>query len=126
MATNLRTPLARVKGLGASGEGAHHWWIQRVTAIALIPLSLWFVFAMLSHIGDSHEAAMAWISHPGVAVLLVLYLGFMFFHAQLGLQVVIEDYVHNEPVKIAIMLCMKGLCLFAGLASIFAVLRVAL
>jgi succinate dehydrogenase / fumarate reductase membrane anchor subunit len=123
---NLRTPLARVKGLGASGEGSHHWWVQRVTAIALAPLSLWFVFAMMSHVGDSHEVAIAWISHPGVAVLLVLYLGFMFFHAQLGLQVVIEDYVHNETIKLVFMLLMKGLCLLAGLASIFAVLRVAL
>ena len=124
--SNLRTPLARVKGLGASGEGAHHWWVQRVSAVALIPLSLWFVFAMMNHVGDSHEAAIAWISHPGIAVMLVLYLGFMFFHAQLGLQVVIEDYVHNEPVKLVSMMLMKGLCLLAGLGAIFAVLRIAL
>lgn len=126
MADNLRTPLAKVKGLGASGKGAHHWWLQRVSAIALAPLSVWFVFAILGHIGDSHAAVIAWISQPAMTVLLVLYLAFMFLHAQLGLQVVIEDYVHNEAVKMTMMLLMKALCLLAALASIFAVLRVAL
>ena len=123
---NLRHPLARVKGLGASGEGSHHWWAQRISALALVPLSLWFVFSVIGHIGDSHSEAMAWISTPGVAVMLVLFVGFMLYHAQLGVQVVVEDYVHSKPVKVALLLCVKGLALLAGLSGIFAILRIAL
>jgi len=123
---NLRHPLARVKGLGASGEGSHHWWLQRVSALALVPLSFWFVFSILNHVGDGHAEVVAWVSHPGVALMLVLYLGFMFFHAQLGVQVVIEDYVHAEGPKMILLLLVKGVALVAGLASIFAVLRLAL
>ena len=123
---NLRSPLARVKGLGSSGEGSHHWWLQRVTAIALIPLTIWFAFSILQHIGDSHDHVLAWIATPHVALFLVLFLGFMFFHAQLGLQVVIEDYVHTEWLKMAMLLGVKGLAGLVGIAAIFAVLRIAL
>jgi succinate dehydrogenase / fumarate reductase membrane anchor subunit len=123
---NLRNPLARVKGLGASGEGSHHWWAQRVSAMALIPLTLWFVFAITGHIGDSYDTVVAWISQPAVAVMLVLYLGFMFLHAQLGLQVVIEDYVHTELLKIFLLLVIKALALVGALASIFSILRLSL
>lgn len=123
---NLRHPLARVKGLGASGEGSHHWWAQRLSALALIPLSLWFVFSVVSHIGDSHGEVLAWVATPSVAVMLVLFIGFMLYHAQLGVQVVIEDYVHSEPVKVLLLLAIKGLALVLGLGGIFAILRVAL
>ena len=123
---NLRNPLARVKGLGASGEGSHHWWLQRVTALALVPLSLWFVFSIVGHIGDSHSEISAWIAQPSVSLLLILYLCFMFFHAQLGVQVVIEDYVHSEPLKIVSLLLVKAIAIVAGLASILSVLRLAL
>jgi len=123
---SLRNPLARVKGLGASGEGSRHWWAQRVSAMALVPLSLWFVFSITGHISDSHEAVVAWISEPVVSIMLLLYLGFMFFHAQLGLQVVVEDYVHSEPLKLALLLVLKAIVLVAGLASIFSVLRLSL
>ncbi len=123
---SLRHPLARVKGLGPSGEGSHHWWLQRLTALALIPLSIWFVFAVLGHIGDSHADILAWVSNPGVALMILLYLVFMFFHAQLGLQVVIEDYVHSEGLKLGVLLVMKAVLLLAAAGSIFAVLRVAI
>ena len=123
---SLRHPLAKVKGLGASGEGSHHWWLQRMTALALIPLSIWFVFSVVSHIGDSHANVIQWLQQPEVAVLSLLYLAFMFFHAQLGLQVVIEDYVHNEVVKMASLLLMKGAMIVAGAFSLFGVLKVAL
>lgn len=123
---SLRAPLAKVKGLGASGEGSHHWWLQRMSALALIPLSFWFVFSMINHIGDSHESAIAWVSQPWVALLLVLYLLFLFFHAQLGMQVVIEDYVHSQTAKFIALMVVKGLTVVAGLAAVFAVLRLAL
>lgn len=121
-----RNPLAQVKGLGASGEGSHHWWIQRLTALALVPLSFWFVFSILNHISDDHASVVAWISQPGVAVMMILYLAFMFIHAQLGVQVVIEDYVHNERVKMVSLLAVKTVLLVAGVGSVFAVLRLAL
>ena len=97
-----------------------------MTALALVPLSIWFVFSIISHIGDSHTEISVWIAQPSVALLLILYLGFMFFHAQLGVQVVIEDYIHSEPVKIVSLLLIKGIAIVAGLASILAVLRLAL
>ena len=123
---SLRTPLARAKGLGPSGEGSHHWWVQRLTAIALIPLSIWFAFSIVHYIGQSHDDVLAWIATPHVALLLVLFLGFMFFHAQLGLQVVIEDYIHSEGLKITMLLFVKGLAFLAGAGAIFAILRIAL
>lgn len=123
---SLRHPLARVKGLGASGEGSHHWTAQRLSAVALVPLSVWFVFAVIDHLDDSHDKVIAWISSPSVALMLVLFIGFMAYHAQLGVQVVIEDYVHAEPWKLVLMIAVKGLALVAGLGGIFAILRVAL
>lgn len=123
---SLRNPLAKVKGLGASGEGSHHWWMQRLSAIALVPLTLWFAFSIISQVGADHAAVSAWISSPWVTVMVVLYLAFMFFHAQLGVQVVIEDYVHRKSAKLLLLLVVKGLSLLAAVASIFAVLRIAL
>ncbi len=118
-------PVVKVKGLGHSAQGSHHWWLQRVTAIALIPLSIWFVFSVIGHIGDSQAAVQAWVGQPIVAFLLVLYLAFMFFHAQLGVEEVIEDYVHSESLKMISLMLIKGLTLLFGLAAIFAVLRIA-
>ena len=123
---NLRHPLARVKGLGASGEGSHHFWHQRVTAIALVPLTLWFVFSILGHIGGDYRTVTAWVAQPGVALALILYFVCMFYHAQLGLQVVIEDYVHTEWVRLVALLSMKALFIVTGAAAILAVLRIAL
>lgn len=123
---NLRNPLAKVKGLGASGEGSHHWWLQRVSAIALVPLSLWFVFSIVNRIGDDYSDVVAWISQPSVALMLILYIGFMFFHAQLGIQVVLEDYVHSEPLKVISLLIVKAIAIVAGLAAILSVLGIML
>ncbi|NKB64597.1 MAG: succinate dehydrogenase, hydrophobic membrane anchor protein [Gammaproteobacteria bacterium] len=123
---SLRHPLAKVKGLGASGDGSHHWWLQRTSALALIPLTLWFAFSILDHIGEEQVAIQEWIAQPMVALLLTLYVVFMFFHGQLGLQVVVEDYVHGEQKKIILLLLIKGLMIFAVLASVFSVLRIAL
>lgn len=74
-------------------KGSHHWWLQRATALVLVPLTLWFVPTMLNHIGDAHFAARAWVAQPAVALALIAYLAAAFFHAQLGMQVIIEDYV---------------------------------
>jgi succinate dehydrogenase / fumarate reductase membrane anchor subunit len=123
---SLRSPLARARGLGSAKEGTAHWWQQRVTAIALIPLSIWFIASAIGLAGSHYEHFQLWISIPGNAVLMLLMLLFLFHHAQLGLQVVIEDYVHDRGAQIAMLLLVKGTCLLLGVFSAFAVLRTAL
>ena len=120
----FRTPLARARGFGSAREGAGHWWAQRLTAIALVPLSLWFVAGILGLIGAGHAAAVAWIASPLNAVLLVLLIVALFHHIQLGLQVVIEDYVNREGVKIAMIVAVKFAAFFLGLAAAFSVGRI--
>ena len=121
---SFRTPLGRARGLGSAKDGTAHWWAQRITAVALVPLSLWFVVSVIGLVGAEHEAAKAWIGAPVNAVLLVVLIGAVFHHAQLGLQVVLEDYVHSEWLKIASILVVKFAALLLALAGIFAVLHI--
>ncbi len=99
---------------------------QRISAVLLVPLSLWFVYTILNHIGNTQQVAAAWIADPKVAVALGVYLVIMFFHSQLGLQVVVEDYVSSEKKCNAIIMLMKVVNLLAGLLAIWAVLRIAI
>lgn len=122
--TSLRSDLGRVRGLGSAKEGVAHWWAQRVTALALIPLTLWFVASVVSLVGADHAAVVDWIGSPVPAVLLVLLIVSTFHHAQLGLQVVIEDYVHAEGMKVILILLVKGAAALLGVVSLFAVLRI--
>ena len=122
---SLRSPLGRVRGLGSAKSGTEHFWIQRVTAIALIPLSLWFVYSIISLAGGDYLGAVAWLRTPTTAVLMILLIVATFHHMQLGLQVVIEDYVHGEGIKIASLLLMKGASLLLAVAAAFSVLKVA-
>jgi succinate dehydrogenase / fumarate reductase membrane anchor subunit len=126
MASRMRSPLGRAIGLGSAKEGVEHWWAQRVTAIALVPLSLWFVSAVIGLIGADLETVQNWVSQPLAAILLVLLLIAMFYHASLGLQVVIEDYVHTELVKLGLVVATRLLCFGFAVAGIFAVLSIAL
>ena len=122
----LRSKLGRVRGLGSTREGVHHWWAQRMSAVALLPLSLWFIYSLIALTGSDYAAFHAWLSEFGNAVFTVLLLVSMFHHAQLGLQVVIEDYVHGEVWKMALLLVVKyGAVLFAA-SGIFAVLKISL
>ena len=123
---SLRTDLGRVRGLGSAKEGAAHWWAQRVTAVALIPLSLWLVGALASLAGAEVGAVRAWIANPIVAITLVLLIGVTFHHMQLGMQVVIEDYVHTEWAKISGIVLVKFGAVVLAAAGIFAVLKIAL
>ena len=122
---SLRSPLGRARGLGSAKSGTQHWWAQRLTAIALVPLTIWFVIAMVAATGSDYTTARAFIGNPVTAVLLVLLIVATFHHAQLGLQVVIEDYVHTKPVEIALLLAIKGAAIVLALAAIFAVLSIA-
>ena len=120
----LRSDLSRVLGLGSARAGAHHWTHQRLSAIALIPLSLWFVSALLGHLHDDLVDVTDWIRSPFVTILLISLLAAMFYHAKLGLQVVIEDYVHAEIAKIGLLIAMKFGCALGALLGIVSVLKI--
>jgi len=122
---SLRTPLARAKGLGSAKEGVSHWWSQRVTAIALVPLCLWLVVSVIGLVGADHAAVVAWLQSPVQTALLVLLLIAMFYHAKLGLQVVIEDYVHAEGTKTATLIAMNFVVVFLAATAVMSVLRIA-
>jgi len=123
---NLRTPLSRARGLGSAKEGTHHWWWQRLTAVALVPLSIWFIASLVCMVGSDHTEAVQWIQSPAVTLLLILFIIMLFHHAQLGVQVVIEDYVHSKWQKLTSLVLLKFLAIVAALASIIAVLKVSL
>ncbi len=123
---SLRTPLAHARGLGSAKEGSHHWWVQRLTAIALVPLSIWFIASLLCVSKSDYQSIVTWISNPVSAVLLIIFLSALYYHAYLGVQVVIEDYIDSEWQKIASVILVKFLALFSGLISIFAVLKISL
>jgi succinate dehydrogenase / fumarate reductase membrane anchor subunit len=122
----MRSPLGRAIGLGSAKEGVAHWWRQRVSALALVPLTLWFVIAVIGLIGADHAAFIAWVRSPMPAVFLVLLLVATFYHTALGLQVVIEDYIHGEVARLAALLIMRLLCVLFAVRGIFAVLKMAL
>jgi len=124
--SSLRSGLGRVRGLGAAKEGVTHWWAQRVTAMALVPLTLWFVASVVVLAGADHATVSAWIARPLNTVLLLCLVGATFWHASLGLQVVIEDYIHSEGRRVAVLLAAKAILLLGALSGLLAVLRVAL
>jgi succinate dehydrogenase membrane anchor subunit len=121
---SLRSPLRRVKGLGAAHEGVSHWWGHRLGSLALVPLTIWFVASLVSLVGADYFTMREWIGSPVVAGLLILFLVAIFHHAALSLGVVIEDYVHNEAVKIAALIALKGATLLLALTGVLAVLSV--
>jgi succinate dehydrogenase / fumarate reductase, membrane anchor subunit len=123
---SLRTPLSRVLGSGAAGEGTAHWWQQRVTAIALIPLSLWFFTGLLLRRAGTYSEMHDWLSRPWPALLAILLVVTLAWHSRLGVQVVIEDYVHGKGVKTTLLLLSVFLHVLAALAGVFALLRLAI
>lgn len=121
---SFRTPLKPVRGLGSAKEGTHHWWLQRLTAIALVPLTMWFVASLITLASAEYATVVSWVQSPVVTVLLLCYIWALFHHAQLGVQVVLEDYVHAEWLKIASLIALKFAVIVLGLASALAVLKV--
>ena len=124
----IQTPLARVRHLGSAKEGSDHWWWQRLTALLLVPLSLWFVASIwwLAIGGATYEAFQDWLSGPVAAILMLLFIGMMFYHLKLGLQVVIEDYVHTKAVKWTFLVMINLGCLIGAIAAIYSTVAVAL
>lgn len=122
----MRTPLARVKGLGASGHGVEHWWLHRVTAVANVPLVIAFVIIVAALAGTSYNEAIAIVSHPLVAIILLLAVLSVANHMRLGMQIVIEDYVHAKGLKIAALMANNFYAAIVGVACLYAILKVSL
>ena len=124
---SIQTPLARVRHLGSAKEGADHWWWQRLTAILLVPLSLWFVASIWWLIigGATYEAFQDWLSGPVAAILMLIFVGALFYHLKLGLQVVTEDYVHKKAVKWTFLVIINLSCLIGAVAAVYSTVAVA-
>lgn len=120
----MRTPLKVARGNGASGTGMHHWWLQRVTAVALIPLSIWFLFVVGGVLHAGHPAVLASIAQPVHAIFLIVLAVCTFWHGALGLQVIIEDYVHTRWLEVTLQVALRFGAVLAVLACVMAVLSV--
>jgi len=124
-AARLRSPVGRAIGLGSAKEGVEHWWLQRVTAVALVPLTLWFVIVVVRLSSADIDTVRDWVGRPLPAILLVLLLIATFWHASLGVQVVIEDYVHTDLAKLGLLIVVRLACFALAVAGIIAVLGMA-
>jgi succinate dehydrogenase / fumarate reductase membrane anchor subunit len=123
--TSAQTPLHKVQGMGAAHSGTGHFWRQRVTAVALIPLSLWFGFAMLGLAGTNEVTMVQFLAHPWNALLMAAFAVTSLYHMSLGLQVVIDDYVHTNGMKIFLMLLVRFVVIAIIAVCIFALIRIA-
>ena len=121
---NLRSDLGRVRGLGSAKEGTSHWWMQRVTAVALLPLTLWSAWSLASLAGADQADFADWLRKTHNLTLFILFLGALFYHMQLGLQVVIEDYVHDEKMKVMGLLLNLFVAVLFGLSGVIALLNI--
>jgi len=124
MHDGLRSSTKRVRGLGSAHHGVGHWWLQRITALALIPLSVWFMSQLATLLmGASSGTVRYWFKSPAITIAMLLFVVALFTHARLGVQVIIEDYVHCKVKKIALLLFTNTAMLLAGLACVFSILR---
>ncbi|MGH1542405.1 MAG: succinate dehydrogenase, hydrophobic membrane anchor protein [Arenicella sp.] len=122
----LQSPLSKAIGLGSAKHGFSHWWLQRLSAVALIPLSLWFVYSLVSLISADYATVVAWMQSPLRASLLVIFVLTTLYHAQTGLQVVIEDYIHTKWVNLILMYAMKFAAVVLAAIAVISVLKVSI
>lgn len=122
----MRSMLGRARGLGSAKSGVEHWWFQRVTSVALIPLTLWFIYSVLHLLGLPREAVMSWAHNPLVAAMLLALIWATFVHLQMGVCSVMEDYIRTESRRLVSMLVMKGVAGLLGLIAAIATLKLAL
>jgi succinate dehydrogenase / fumarate reductase membrane anchor subunit len=123
--STLRSPLGRVVGLGSAKKGVHHWWLQRLTSIALVPLTIWFAVSLLSLPSLDHVTVIAWMTQSWTALLLVLLVLVAAYHSQLGVQVVVEDYVNSTGMKTVTLVVLTFVHVLLAVAGVFAILKVA-
>jgi succinate dehydrogenase / fumarate reductase, membrane anchor subunit len=123
---SFANPLRQVLGAGPARSGVHHWWVQRLTALALVPLSIWFVVSLLCLRSLDHATVIAWLGQPWTALLLVLFVLAAAWHSRLGVQVIVEDYVHGAGAKTLLLVLSAFVHVLAAAAGVFAVLKVAL
>jgi succinate dehydrogenase / fumarate reductase membrane anchor subunit len=122
----MRSPLGRARGLGAAHHGAAHWLTERVLSLALVPLTLWFVVSVIGLAGAPYAEALLWFHRPLTTVLLLCLIVATFKHMDMGLRVVIDDYVHGEPARLITVLAVRGLVYLLGLAAVVSVLKLGL
>ena len=122
----MRSQLGRARGLGSAKSGLHHWIAQRLTAIALVPLTIWFVFSVIGLQGATHADAMLWMQSPIHLVLMLALIGATFHHMQLGLQTVIEDYIHADNCRMAALMAMRGATILLALTAAVSALKMGL
>ena len=123
---SLRSPLGKVLGTGSAKEGVHHWWLQRLTSIALVPLTLWFICGMLRLVGASRADVAAWLHSPLTLALMLALLLMTFHHMRIGLSAVVEDYIQQPALRLTTLLTIRATTFFLGLACIVSVLRLGL
>jgi succinate dehydrogenase / fumarate reductase membrane anchor subunit len=119
----MRSPLGRARGLGSARAGSGHWWMQRLTSIALVPLTLWFLACAIGLEGATRADVADWLAHPLPMAASIALVIATFYHLVLGVQVVIEDYVHQDAVRIASLLVLKGVSILVAIACIVAILH---
>lgn len=122
---HTRSAFGHAIGLGSAKEGVEHWWRERVTAVALVPLTVWWIASVIAHSGADYAVSINWLRMPLTALLMALMLIALFYHAALGLQVIIEDYVHSAA-KLPAILLIRFACFGLASAGILSVLRIAL
>ena len=121
---SLVSPLNKVLGLGSAKGGSEHWWVQRLSAVALVPLGLWLLIAIARLPDFGYATVVAWIANPLNSILLILLTLTMVYHSHLGIQVVVEDYVHGKATKTATLIVLTLAHLFLGCAGVYSVLRI--
>jgi succinate dehydrogenase / fumarate reductase membrane anchor subunit len=123
---SMRTPLSRARGLGSAKTGTEHWWLQRVTAISNLPLVLFMIGFVVAHLGASRAELVASVHHPIIAILLAAAFLSVLWHMRLGMQVIIEDYVHKPALKLSLVLFNTFFTLILGVAALYAIITMAL
>jgi succinate dehydrogenase / fumarate reductase membrane anchor subunit len=123
---SLRSPIGRVLGLGSAKEGVRHWWLQRLTSVALVPLSIWFAVSLLTLPSLDHATVRAWMSQSSTALLLIVFVVVAAWHSKLGVQVVVEDYVHGAGARTLTLVSLTFVHVLLAAAGVFSVLKVAL
>jgi succinate dehydrogenase / fumarate reductase, membrane anchor subunit len=122
---SLQTPLGRVRGLGSAGTGVHHWWVQRLTSLALVPLAIWLLVSLLTLPALDFVTLVSWIAGTWTATLLALFVLIASWHSSLGIQVILEDYVHDDGLKTLSLVLSGFIHVVLAAAGVFAILRIA-